>query len=94
MHAVVRSYSGSGAKELFDALEKNKAEVERLMKGVKGSVSYTLVRTADGGTSVTVCETKEATDESVKIAADWVKANTSTGAAAPAISEGETIVHF
>jgi hypothetical protein len=94
MHAVVRSYSGPGAKELFDVLEENKSEVQRLMRGVKGSISYTLVRTADGGTSVTVGETKEATDESIKIAADWVKANSSTGAAAPAISEGDTIVHF
>jgi hypothetical protein len=27
MHAVVRSYSGKGAKELSSVLEKNKAEV-------------------------------------------------------------------
>jgi hypothetical protein len=29
MHAVVRTYSGKGAKELFDILENNKPEVER-----------------------------------------------------------------
>ena len=49
MQAVVRSYSGKGAKELFDLLEKQKKEVEKLMHPVKGFVSYTLVRSADGG---------------------------------------------
>lgn len=34
MHAVLRTYSGSGAKELFDILEKNKGEVEQLMRAI------------------------------------------------------------
>ncbi len=34
MHAVVRNYSGKGAKELLDVLEKNKSEVERLSAAV------------------------------------------------------------
>jgi len=49
MHAVVRTYSGKGTKELFDVLEKNKADVDKLMRAVKGFVSYSLVRTAGGG---------------------------------------------
>jgi hypothetical protein len=57
-------------------------------------VGYDLVRTADGGISVTVCENKASADETVKIAADWVKTNSSTGASAPRISEGENIIHF
>ncbi len=36
MHAVVRQYSGSGAKELFDVLEENKTEVERLSVPQRG----------------------------------------------------------
>ncbi|SEE71240.1 hypothetical protein SAMN05444161_6819 [Rhizobiales bacterium GAS191] len=32
MHAVVRTYSGKGAKELFDLLEKRKADVENLKR--------------------------------------------------------------
>jgi hypothetical protein len=39
MHAVVRTYSGKGAKEPFDFLEKNKAEVEKLIRAIKGFVS-------------------------------------------------------
>jgi len=54
MHAVVRSYSEHGAKELFDILEKNKTDVEKLIRGVKGFVSYSLVRTAGGRFSVSV----------------------------------------
>ena len=40
MHAVVRTYSGKGAIELMDVLEKNKAEVERLIRAVQGFVSF------------------------------------------------------
>ena len=50
-HAVVRNYSGKGTKALFDLLEKNKGEVESLIRGIKGFVSYSLVRTTRGGFS-------------------------------------------
>lgn len=56
MQVVIREYSGKGAKELFDVLEKNKADVESLLRTVKGLVSYTLARSGDGGFSVTVCQ--------------------------------------
>ena len=36
MHAVMRNYSGKGAKELFDVIEKNEAEVEKVIRPVKG----------------------------------------------------------
>ena len=58
MHAVIRNYSGKGAKKLIDIVEKNKAEVEKLMRPIKGFVSYSLVRTSRGGFSVTVCKDK------------------------------------
>src|SRR6202521_5677471 len=82
MHAVVRTYSGKGAKELFDVLEKSKAEVEKLIRSVKGFVSYSLVRTADGGFSVSIAQDTAGADESVKKAKDWVKENAPTGASA------------
>jgi hypothetical protein len=94
MYTVVRSYSGTGAKELFDSLEQNRDEIEGLIRAVKGAMGYTLARPVDGGISVTVCESKAVADETVQIAADWVRANTSTGASAPRVSEGETILHF
>ena len=39
MYPVVRSYFGKGAKELFDLLEKNQADVEKTMRSVKGLVA-------------------------------------------------------
>ena len=69
MYAVVRTYSGNGAKELFDVLEKRKSEVEGVMRPIKGFVSYTLARSGDGGFSVTVCQDKAGSDESIKAAA-------------------------
>jgi len=95
MHAVVRNYSGKGAKELFDLLEKRKTEVESLIRGVKGFVSYSLVRTPDGGYSVSVYQDKAGTDESIKKARDWIGQNASSaGAGAPKISEGSVILQL
>ena len=95
MHAVVRTYSGKGAKELIDLIEKNKPEVERLIRGVKGFVSYSLVRTADGGLSVSVYQDKAGTDESIKVARDWIAKNAkSTGVAAPSVAEGTVLLQL
>ena len=48
MHAVVRNYSGAGAKQLFDLLEERKADVEAVIRKVPGLVSYTMLRSGDG----------------------------------------------
>ncbi|MGA8988954.1 MAG: hypothetical protein WB500_00960, partial [Rhodoplanes sp.] len=62
MYAVVRTYSGAGAKELFSLLEQRMAEVEAVMRSVPGLVSYTLVRSTEGGIAVTVCQDKAGAD--------------------------------
>jgi restriction endonuclease Mrr len=95
MQTVLRRYSGKGAKELFDLLEKHNAEVEEWMGGVKGLVTYTLVRSGDGGFSVTVCQDKAGIDESVQRAKEWITKNAgSIGAAAPEVTEGAVIAHL
>jgi hypothetical protein len=95
MQTVIRTYSGKGAKELFDALERHTADVEELLRSVNGFVGYTLARSGDGGFSVTVCEDKAGVDESVRRAKDWIAKNAGgTGVAAPKISEGEVIVYL
>ncbi|HXP32030.1 MAG TPA: hypothetical protein VN832_13130 [Stellaceae bacterium] len=95
MQTVIRTYSGKGAKELFDVLEKHKADVEKLLRSVKGFVGYTMARSGDGGFSVTVCHDKAGIDESVRVAKDWIAKNAaSTGAAAPKVSEGTVILHL
>jgi hypothetical protein len=93
MYPVVRSYFGKGAKELFDLLEKNQADVEKTMRSVKGLVSYTLVRSKGGGFSVTVCNDKASTNESLEKARDWIAKNAAgIGVAAPKVSEGSIVV--
>jgi hypothetical protein len=95
MHAVIRTYSGEGAQELFDIIEKNKEEVEGLIRGVKGFIGYSLVRTAGGGFSVSVYEDKAGTDESLRVARDWIAKNASnTGVGAPTVSDGTVMLHL
>ena len=95
MHAVIRTYSGKGSKELFDLLEKRKTDVESLIRSVKGFVSYSLIRTDDGGISVTVCQHKAGTDESVQKAKDWIEKNASNvGASGPKVLEGAVILQL
>ena len=95
MHTVIRTYSGHGAKELMNLLEQRKSDVESLIRSVKGFVSYALVRTGDGGFSVTTCQDKAGTDESVQKAREWIDRNgPNTGASAPKVSEGSVILHL
>ena len=95
MHAVMRSYSGKGAKELLGVIEKNKADVEKLIRSIKGFVGYSLVRTSDGGFTVSVYQDKAGVDESVRVARDWIQKNAShTGATPPIVTEGTVILHL
>jgi hypothetical protein len=95
MHAVVRTYSGKGAKELLDVAAKHKQDLDHLFRSIKGFVSYTLARTSDGGISVTVCEDKAGVDESVHKAREWIAKNAAnTGVAAPKVAEGSVILNL
>jgi len=95
MQAVTRKYSGKGAKELIDLLEKNAADIERLLRAVQGLVSYTLVRAGDGGFSVTVCRDQAGIDESVKVAREWIAKNAAhIGASAPEVTAGGVLLHL
>ena len=95
MYAVVRSYSGSGARDLFGILEDRKAEVEDLIRGVSGFRAYTILRTDEGGISVTICDNKTGTDESNQLARDWIAKNAAEMAVDPPdVSEGPVILQL
>jgi hypothetical protein len=94
MYAVVRTYSGQGASELFDLLGQREADVKELISGVPGFVTYAALRSGDGGVTVTVCQDKAGTDESSRRAAEWVKENVGATADPPAITEGSTVLQF
>ncbi len=92
MYTVIRQYSG--ASQLIDQLESRKDDVERVIRGVPGLVSYTLLRTDYGGVSVTVCQDKAGTDESVRLAAEGIGENiTAEWMAPPLLFEGNAILH-
>ena len=95
MYAVVRTYSGPGAKELFDLLERRKADVEAVIRSVPGLVSYTLVRSEEGGMAVTVCEDKAGTDESTRLAKEWIREHASElGSELPTVEVGSVLVQI
>lgn len=95
MDIVVRAYSGKGAKELFDVLEKSTADVEHIMRSVRGVVSYTLARSGDGGFTVTVCKDKAGIEESIQKAKEWIAKNAAkAGAAPPRVTAGTAIIHL
>ena len=95
MYAVVRNYSGPGARKLFDVLEKRKNDVDSIIRKVPGFVSYTLLSNGSGGASITVCKDKAGADESMKVARDWIQKNApDTGASAPSVTEGNVILNL
>ena len=92
MHAVVRNWAGQGASELFDLIEERRADVERLLRGVQGFHSYTLFRTQDGGVTVTVCDDRAGTEESSRVAREWVRENAAhLSVQPPTMSEGPVL---
>jgi hypothetical protein len=96
MDLVLRTYSGKGSTELFSLLEKNKADIEKTMRSVKGFESYTLARNNDGegGLSMTVCQDKAGTEESGRVAKEWISKNAQgISADAPKVSAGSIIIH-
>jgi hypothetical protein len=94
MHVVIRSYSGQGGSELLDLLAQREQDVKELVTTVPGFVSYAAFRTDSGGSTVTVCQDKQGTDESTRRAAEWVKENLSASIASPTITEGDTVLRF
>jgi hypothetical protein len=95
MHTVIRNYSGSGAKALCDLLDGRKEEVESLIRAVTGLVSYSFVRTGDGCVTVTVCQDKAGTDESIQLAREWIQENAANlDVSPPAVTEGSNILYL
>ena len=93
MHVVVRNYKGSA--KLIDELIDRRGDVEELIRGVPGFVSYHLIRSSDGGASISVFQDKAGTEESTRRAAAYIKENLEGVAAGPPqIVEGESVISF
>ena len=91
MYIVVRTWANAGA--LADAIQEKEQEVTDLLSGVPGFAAYYASRSGDTLTTVTVCETQAGTQESTRLAADWVRRNLpGASIGAPQISEGEVFL--
>ena len=95
MHAMLRTYSGSGAAAFAKLMEERKADIEKIVKSVSGLTSYTVASTSDGAFSVTVGKDKASVDEMHKKALEWIKENAAhTKVKPPAVFEGSVILHL
>ena len=95
MHAVIRNYSGSGASELIELISGRKEEVESILGSINGFVSWTMISTDGGGCTVTICQDKTGTDESLRVAREWIQNNASDlHVDPPAVSEGPVSLHL
>ena len=93
MHVVVRKWANAAA--LADAMKQREQEVRSLLQGVPGFVAYYAIRDGSTVTTVSVYQTREGTQESTRVAGEWVKKNLpDAGIAAPEISEGETFLQI
>jgi hypothetical protein len=75
MYLAIRTYSGHGASELFDALAEREEDVKALISTVPGFISYEAFRNNGGGQTVTVAQDKTGTEGSSRRTAEWVKDN-------------------
>ena len=95
MYAVVRRYRGGGATELFDELARREQDVRDVIQGTPGFVAYYLVRSGEGGATITICQDQAGTAESTRRAADWVRQNVPAAASSPPeVVEGEVLFNF
>ena len=92
MYATVRRYQNAGA--LGDAMAAKSGEVQELITGVPGFVSYASSRDGDTVTSITICNDKAGCDESTRRAREWVKENVKAGISAPEVSGGPVFLNF
>jgi hypothetical protein len=92
--AVLRIYDN--APGLADAIASNLDAVRDLLRGVDGFRSWGFTRTESGAFSITVCETKAGCDETVQLAAGWIRDNVPGAAdiAPPTIIEGTTVARL
>ena len=94
MYVVVRSYTGASA--LVDIMIQRQDEVRSLISSVPGFKAYYAVNGGDGAvTTITVCDSKDGTDESTRRAGAWVRENLAgPSIGAPDVSEGEAYIGF
>jgi len=92
-YVVIRHYKGS--TKLIDELEQRSGDVENLIRGNPGFITYYLVRSESGGFSVSVFEDRAGAEQSTRAARDYLQQNLSdVRSEPPEIIEGPAVVSF
>ena len=92
MYTVLRRYPD---QVVLDAIVERKTDVEALLRGVPGFISYQALRAGAGGLTITTCKDQAGTTESSRRAAEYIRENVSVAAGTPPeIIEGEVVFHF
>jgi hypothetical protein len=90
MYIVVRDYRGE-AQDVVAQVVQRQDSVKEAMRGIKGLVAYYLIDTGNGGlASISVFEDQAGAEESVRVAANWVRENMAQWAPnPPTVIQGE-----
>ncbi len=94
MYASIRRYAGADP-HVWDQLQQQRASLEAAFRQVRGFRSWDLVRTGDGLTTVTLCEDQAGAEESVRVAADWLREHMpGLVSGAPEVTNGEVALRL
>ncbi len=92
MYTVLRRYADHVVVDAVVALQD---DVQALLRGVPGFVSYQALRAGAGGVTITTCDDQAGTTESSRRAADFIRERVPAAAGTPPeISEGEVVLRF
>lgn len=90
MHAMILLHAGMAGHAGRFAVHRS--ELEKLMEGVPGLVSYHLIETAEGVTALVVGQHRAACEECVRRARSWMDAHLPDLATrAPLVVSGQVI---
>jgi hypothetical protein len=80
---------------LIDLLVGDRKAIQELIAGLDGFVAYYLIRTADGGASVSVFENEAGTTASTTAAAAFIgEHHPGVAGGSPDIIEGRVVIEF
>ena len=94
MYASVRRYQGVDPG-LFDEVARQREDLEATMRQAPGFRAWYLIRTADGMATVTLCDEQAGAEESVRLAAGWIREHMPAMAPnPPEVANGEVTLHL
>lgn len=97
MYTVIRRYRSAQLGSIQDATRAAQAQFVPILSEIVGFVSYTIVNAGPSElVTVSLFETREGADESVRQAAAWIKRNpevSSLASVPPEIIAGEVTLH-